>query len=288
MKTKYIINTKNTLLLFSLLIFLAANMSSCKKKEGCTDPAAINYDPDADKNDGSCTYDTPVASTAKLTFTFSHNFDGTSVTASNFDSIQYTNLNGEQLSISKLRYLISDVRLYKTNGDSIVIEGYQFVDLTNSTSLTYTPTNNIPFGTYTGISFNFGFDSLDNISNDYPDLNIATWNWPDMLGGGYHFMQLEGKYINTSASVVNYAYHHGTAKVSAGVFEQNYFKADLGGITLSSNAAIEIKMNIAEWFKNPNTWDLNTYFAMLMPNYNAQIMMKQNGPSVFSLGTVTQ
>jgi len=34
------------------------SMPACKKKEGCTDPAATNYDPDADKDNGSCTYPT--------------------------------------------------------------------------------------------------------------------------------------------------------------------------------------------------------------------------------------
>ena len=47
-------------------------------------------------------------------------------------------------------------------------------------------------------------------------------------------------------------------------------------------------MNIAEWFKNPNTWDLNVLNNMLMPNFNAQIMMFENGQNVFSLKSVTQ
>jgi hypothetical protein len=74
-----------------------------------------------------------------------------------------------------------------------------------------------------------------------------------------------------------------------GVFEQNFFNVNLAGATLTgANVDMEIKVNIAEWYKNPNTWDLNTLHAPLMPNYNAQKMMNQNGPSVFSLGTVTQ
>lgn len=37
------------------MIALALSMSSCKKQEGCTDPSAVNYDPDAD-HDCCCEY----------------------------------------------------------------------------------------------------------------------------------------------------------------------------------------------------------------------------------------
>ena len=47
-------------------------------------------------------------------------------------------------------------------------------------------------------------------------------------------------------------------------------------------------MNIAEWFKNPNTWDLNVLNQMLMPNSSAQIMMYENGQNVFNLESVNQ
>lgn len=47
MKTKY---------LFFLAAALLIGLSSCKKKEGCTDPNASNYDPEAKVNDGSCIF----------------------------------------------------------------------------------------------------------------------------------------------------------------------------------------------------------------------------------------
>ena len=39
-----------------LLLLFVLIVSSCQKQEGCTNPIAINYNADAEKDDGSCTY----------------------------------------------------------------------------------------------------------------------------------------------------------------------------------------------------------------------------------------
>ena len=231
----------------------------------------------------SCDDDDPVATSGNILFDFTHNWDGDNVTADDFNIIQFTNADGDTMSVSKLRYLISNIILHKTDGSTIPIDGYILVDL--STQSTFAFVYNIPFDTYTSISFTFGFDADDNIDGFYNDLNSALWNWPEMLGGGYHFMQLEGKYLN--GVVENpFAYHMGTARLSPGAFEANHFEVFINGFTNTSDTSIEIKMNIAEWFKNPYTWDLETYNIDLMMNYDAQILMNQNGNSVFSLGEV--
>jgi len=226
-----------------------------------------------------------------VTLDFTHNWDGTNVTSSDFNTIQYTNANGEELSIERLRYLISDVKLTSETGEVIEINEYNLADLTTNQGLSYILPNEIAEGTY-DVSFTFGFDNEDNIDGAYQDLNSASFNVPMMLGGGYHYMQFDGKYINDAATETGFNYHAIRAVDNPGAnptFPQDtFFEVDLGAITISNNVSVEVKMNIAEWFKTPHTWDLNNLDTVLMPNSAAQIMMYDNGQSVFSLGAITQ
>ena len=270
------------------ILATTASITSCRKK-GCTDTSATNYDAEAKKDDGTCEWSTE----HNLTFIFSHNYDGTSVSSSDFSDLKYTNAFGNVHSISKLMYLVSDLRLYTSGGDSVVIEGHQLINLSDAGTLSYELDQQIPIGSYTGIGFSFGFDATDNTTGAYPDLNLANWSWPMMLGGGYHNLQFEGNFITTVPDTIGFGYHMGTAREVVGVdttFHANHFLVHLpnSGFTLFQDATVEIKMNIAEWFKNPNTWDLNTYNAMLMTNYTSQGFMNANAASVFTLGEITQ
>ena len=235
--------------------------------------------------------DTNALPTTEVSFNFSHNWDGTEVTNVDFNSIDYVTENNDELSIEKLRYLISKVTFHKSNGETVVVDGYNLVDVTNGTNMTYTPNIELTVGTYSNVSFTFGFDNTDNIDAAYTDLNSVSWGVPMMMGGGYHFMQLEGKFINNVASETGYAYHTIKAVDNSDpdnlVFQDTFFTVDLGEVIIRENAGIEVKMNISEWFKDPNTWDLNARHNMLMPNFDAQVDMSENGATVFGLGEVT-
>lgn len=279
---------KKIILLVSV-VTLGLSFNSCKKK-GCTNETATNYVSEAEKDDGSCVF----APAPKLGLKFTQNFNGTDVTVANFNTIAYTNANGEELSLTKLQYSISDVRFYLANGDSVYVDGsYNLIDLENASSLSYDLTSLMTLAAsteYVGVGFNYGFDATDNTSGAYADLNAASWGWPEMIGGGYHQMKMEGKFLDGANAEVSYAFHNGSAtKNSSGVVESNYRFIKLAGsdFTLEGNTEIEVKMNIANWYTNPNTWDLNALNSMLMPNYNAQKMMTQNAGDVFSVGAIT-
>ena len=233
----------------------------------------------------SCSSDDDKASDILISVTNSQNWDGENITSINLGTKEFTDENGEILKIERLRYLISKVILTNSTGDEIEIGTYKLVDLTNNNTLNYATNIVVPPGTYTGISFVYGFNEEDNMDQVYLDLNTASWNWPEPLGGGYHFMQLDGTF--TSPTNLNnplpFNYHNGTARISDGVFEQNFIRVNITELSIDNSTTIDIKMNLAEWFKNPNLWDLNVLNTGLMGNYDAQREMNENGQSVFSV-----
>ena len=133
----------------------------------------------------SCSEDgTDELPSVSVTFDFSHSWDGQSVTSDDLNTIQFTNANGEELSVQLLRYLVSDITFENENGEVITVDDYNLVDLTRGTGLSYATEEVIPIGNYTNVSFTFGFDNEDNQDGVYLDLNSASWNVPAVLGGG--------------------------------------------------------------------------------------------------------
>ena len=216
-----------------------------------------------------------------ITLNFTHHWNGLKITPQDFNELKFTNENGERLSIERLRYLVSNISL--VNG-----KNYHLIDVGENagTSITIPELTDESYA----LSFRFGFSDEDNTDGTYQDLNSVSFSVPGVLGGGYHFMQFDGKYIDNNNEASGFNYH--TIKAVDRTdpnnlkFEDTSFEVNLGTIEVASNPEIEIKMNLAEWFKNPNTWNLNELNSILMPNFEAQKMMRENGDSVFSLGVV--
>lgn len=213
----------------------------------------------------------------------------------NTTDFRYTNAMGQQYNVSRLQYLISDITFHRTNGTSFIIEDYHYLDLDDPSTTVYTPTIKVPEGDYSSISFTFGFDEEDNQTGAYADLNTVGWNWPTStntmfgdLGGGYHFMRLEGDYLDSAGSIAQFRHHMGTARDTSTnpfTFVANHFEAQLANssITVNGDFSFDIEMNIEEWYQNPTNWDLNVYNAPIMPIYGAQRLLNTNGPSVFTI-----
>jgi hypothetical protein len=238
----------------------------------------------------SCTKNKIETASVLMNLNFSHNWSGTSIENSDLNTIKFTNANGEQLSIERLRYLISNITLTNTDGEKTIIKERHLVNLNEEKGLELVSDLAMPQGTYK-LSFVFGLTDADNIDGVYQDLNSITFNVPTMLGGGYHFMQFDGKFNGTNSQINNFNFHAIRAVNRTDpanlIFQDTSFEVSLGDVIITELGIVEVKMDVSEWFKNPNLWDLNTLNSMLMPNFNAQVLMSANGKSVFSLGAVT-
>jgi hypothetical protein len=204
------------------------------------------------------------------------------------------------MTLSKVNYLISDITFIAASDGTVYTgDDYNLVIARTSENVEFIPSIEIPEGDYI-VSFTFGFDNEDNDKiGGYPDLNSVDgfWSVPDMLGGGYHFQRIEGTYINSLNETTGFQFHtvranrHSSLPPSTGTLAElrdTSFEVTLENVSVQNNTTIEVKANIAEWFENPITWDLNSRFMVLMPNFQAQLDMNENGATVFSLGEVTQ
>ncbi len=263
---------KGEILVFAALIVF---LLGCKK-EGCTDPTASNYSEKAKKDDGSCIYPNPTYSSS---VEFKHQLNAQSF---DFDSLSYTHPAGYDFSIEQLKYFISDLVLYQTSGDSIILSNIHYVDVREGTGVVLDFKQAIPNTSYTGVGFTFGVAEAYNITGYFNNPPETLMEWPTPMGGGYHNMKLEGKY-DSSGVINNYAVHTGRL---LGV--PYSFKVTVNqSFTITDNDVyVPIIMNIENWFQQPNLYDFNVFSGGIMGNSSAQQTLMENGTDVFTLGTI--
>lgn len=193
-----------------------------------------------------------------------------------FDTILYTNAAGNVYSVSRLEFYVSNIHLQKPDSSWVDISDYSYVDARETATLTIT--NKIPLtGQFIGMKLQVGLDSVHNITNALPatneNINMA---WPDMMGGGYHFMKFEGKYQD-GANTPGFAMHLGRNETLVNCMISHSFTLTEG------NNKLDLVMDINEWFDHPQVYDFNVdgnYSMGVMP---AMMKLSQNGVDIFTL-----
>ena len=213
---------------------------------------------------------------AKVSIHFFHKVEGSSL---EMDTLKYTNAIGQKYSIKTVKYFISRVTFHRANMEDIIESDIHFVNIRDTTTLTFTLTNEIPIGDYTGISFVYGLIPEDNITGSLGIDLDRLMEWPVPMGGGYHYMKLEGEYVfNNITNFFNF--HSGGLN---GTPYEVHIDLPNSAFSASSNTEnIGFSMNIANWFQTPVNWDFDYWGSGIMGNTDAQATVQKNGVDVFT------
>jgi len=209
----------------------------------------------------------------------------------------YTNAAGNVYQVNEVKYFISNLYLQKTNNEWVKISqngGIRYVDLAYPNSLTWNLTD-IKKGDYKGISFVFGLNEVENRSNRFVNSPEKDFFWPAVLGGGYHYLQINGKWKAPDGNLKNMNFHTGIGQLyknnviaidSIYAFIHNYFYVSLlvnFAVESNKTTKLNLTMNIDKWFSTPIAYDHNYFGSGIMQNQQAQEIIRQNGKNVFSV-----
>jgi hypothetical protein len=231
----------------------------------------------------------------KIVFRFDHKIYGSTIQT---DTLIYINEAGNPYLISEIQYFISDVILYHKNGFGLLINSWKdihYVDTDLTDTHTWEVYDDIPPGTYDSIAFTFGISKEKNISFMYVNPPESFMFWPEYLGGGYHYLKLNGKWRaeEQTTQTTPFNCHLGIGQIyfsypdSIIGFIQNDFRVSLHGSSFElgegQKKEITLTMNVEEWFNDPYVYDLDVWGSYTMQNQDAMQMLKENGYNVFSV-----
>ena len=249
------------------------NFLSCKKdsalKENVTDPS-INKPIDATKY-------------GKVTINITNKAGDNDLV---LNTANYVNANGDNFTVSKFKYYISNIVLKKSDGSTYAQkESYHLID--NKKGNKYTITlDSVPLGTYNGIDFLLGVDSARNTSGSQtgaldPAMGMF-WSWNQ----GYIFLMMEGNSPNSTAFNNTLIFH-------IGGFTQPYncirkatptFGAKDLIISEAKTSKMEIKTDLLKLFEGPTL----IKFAQNSEGMDGPIgvTLANNGVNMFSITAI--
>lgn len=215
------------------------------------------------------------------------------------DMLDYENEAGNRFLITEIQWFLSNIQLLGQDGKWHTLKHLDAMDSggMDTQHIFYIDTDNpeshtlrgqkIPIGHYSLLRFTFGLDETDNQTGLFNDPPEAEMFWPYILGGGYHYMKLNGKYLDSEGRLAPLAIHLGIGQnENCTEFYQNYFTLEFPidfDVKANTKNSIDITMVIDNWFRYSHTIDFNVYGSHIMQNQAAQQALKENGNNVFSI-----
>ena len=204
----------------------------------------------------------------------------------------YVNAAGNTYEVNEIKFFIADVRLIKKSGDEVKVvdnESVHYVDYGLPATLSWKLHEPLPAGKYKALAFTVGLSEKDNVSHRFPNPPESNMSWPEPLGGGYHYMQINGKYLS-EGTMKPFNFHTGIGQlydaegnVTEYIHNDFQVRLPLDGCTISAEPVeVSLRMNINRWFTSPHDYDFEVFGGSIMQNQEAQQVIKENGHDVFS------
>jgi len=193
-----------------------------------------------------------------------------------FDTLLYRNQAGEAYSVSTLQYFLSNIRLYRNGQQVYAADTVLYIDAAKPGSPFLL--SGVPAGRFDSLACFIGVDPAHNVHGTLPaDAQHIAMEWPDVMGGGYHFIKLEGHWQD-SGFTPGFAVHLGTDPylVAAGC------RAD-GTITAGRENNITLVMDVNEWFAHPNTYSFAADGVYTMGDPALMRRISENGRDVLRM-----
>lgn len=238
----------------------------------------------------------PLDTSGKIVISLSHQVAGQSLEK---NQLIYKNAAGNQYMVTELKYFISDLILYRNQGKELMItdkDNIFYIDDDIPSTMNIEPSDAIPSGDYDSVAFTFGLSEKMNKSNAFLNPPESNMFWPEVLGGGYHYMMLNGKWKDSTGTVVPFNFHLGIGQLYHGsghdvdsiyTFVQNYFRVTLPHSSFRMNEKgvvyVILTMNLESWFESPHVYDHNYWGGAVMQNQDALATIRENGYDVFSV-----
>jgi hypothetical protein len=230
----------------------------------------------------------------RIEFSFLHEVNNEPVV---LNQMRYTNAAENLYEVTEIQWFISDVAVVTKTGAEISLkrDGFShYIDTNLPETALWKPSDRIPAGKYSQIKFTFGLKGDKNVPGLFPDLPESNMVWPFAMGGekgGYHYMKLNGFWMNTAAQRMPFNFHLGVGQIydsedKVVEFVQNWFEVILPvdlEVRADQVTRLELAMNIESWFDSPIIYDHNQFGSMIMKNQEAMGIIAQNGKDAFDV-----
>ena len=228
--------------------------------------------------------------------TFSHKVKGENL---KFDTMLYKTSLGNEYEIDNLKYFISEISFHsvkKAWQEITMDKGIHYVDASDNYSCSWWVNDLFPAGSYDTVSFTFGLNEHQNLTGLFPDPPQRDMLWPEILGGGYHYMMMDLKWENSSMTQAQpFNFHLGIGQMYAGDtlntdsiigYIQNYFRVRIPcklEITQGKYHQVILEMNLEKWFDGKYAFDFSNYPDGIMQVQEGMFKACANGRDAFSV-----